>query len=52
MWTNQHHLMARLAVDNHVLFIESLGLRRPTLAGRDLRPDRTTPCARPDGRAT
>jgi glycosyltransferase involved in cell wall biosynthesis len=37
VWTNQHHLMARLAVENHVLFIESLGLRRPTLAGRDLR---------------
>ena len=37
VWTNQHHLMARLAADNHVLFIESLGLRRPTLAGRDVR---------------
>lgn len=37
VWTNQHHLMARLAAGNHVLFIESLGLRRPTLAGRDLR---------------
>ena len=37
VWTNQHHLMARLAADNQVLFIESLGLRRPTLAGRDLR---------------
>ena len=37
VWTNQHHLMARLAADNRVLFIESLGLRRPTLAGRDLR---------------
>jgi glycosyltransferase involved in cell wall biosynthesis len=36
VWTNQHHLMARLAVDNRVLFVESLGLRRPTLAGRDL----------------
>jgi glycosyltransferase involved in cell wall biosynthesis len=37
VWTNQHHLMARLAADNQVLFIESLGLRRPTLAGRDVR---------------
>ena len=37
VWTNQHHLMARLAAANRVLFIESLGLRRPTLAGRDLR---------------
>jgi glycosyltransferase involved in cell wall biosynthesis len=35
--TNQHHLMARLAADNRVLFVESLGLRRPQLAGRDLR---------------
>ena len=37
VWTNQHHLMARLAVANQVLFVESLGLRRPTLAGRDVR---------------
>lgn len=37
VWTNQHHLMARLAAGNQVLFIESLGLRRPTLAGRDVR---------------
>ncbi len=37
--TNQHHLMARLAVaGNRVLFIESLGLRRPSLgSGRDVR---------------
>jgi glycosyltransferase involved in cell wall biosynthesis len=33
---NQHQLMGRLAAANHVLFIESLGLRRPQLAGRDL----------------
>jgi hypothetical protein len=37
LWTNQHHLMARLAPDNTVVFVESLGLRRPTLAGRDVR---------------
>ena len=37
VWTNQHHLMARLAEDNRVLFVESLGLRRPTLAARDVR---------------
>jgi glycosyltransferase involved in cell wall biosynthesis len=37
VWTNQHHLMARLAATNRVLFVESLGLRRPQLAGRDLR---------------
>jgi glycosyltransferase involved in cell wall biosynthesis len=36
LWTNQHHLMARLARENRVLFVESLGLRRPELAGRDL----------------
>ncbi|HET6998428.1 MAG TPA: glycosyltransferase [Solirubrobacterales bacterium] len=33
---NQHQLMGRLAAANNVLFIESLGLRRPQLAGRDL----------------
>jgi len=33
---NQHQLMGRLAARNNVLFIESLGLRRPQLAGRDL----------------
>jgi glycosyltransferase involved in cell wall biosynthesis len=38
LWTNQHHLMARLAAGGaRVLFVESLGLRRPTLAGRDVR---------------
>jgi glycosyltransferase involved in cell wall biosynthesis len=39
VWTNQHHLMARLAAGgSKVLFIESLGLRRPQLgSGRDLR---------------
>jgi glycosyltransferase involved in cell wall biosynthesis len=36
LWTNQHHLMSRLARKNRVLFVESLGLRRPQLAGRDL----------------
>ena len=37
LWTNQQHLMARLAQRNRVLFLESLGLRQPRLAGRDLR---------------
>ncbi len=39
VWTNQHHLMARIAAaGNRVLFIESLGLRRPQLgSARDLR---------------
>jgi glycosyltransferase involved in cell wall biosynthesis len=36
LWTNQHHLMSRLARQNRVLFVESLGLRRPQLAGRDV----------------
>ncbi len=36
LWTNQHHLMSRLADENRVLFVESLGLRTPQLAGRDL----------------
>jgi len=36
LWTNQHHLMARLARENRVLFVESLGLRQPQLAGRDI----------------
>jgi glycosyltransferase involved in cell wall biosynthesis len=35
--TNQHHLMRRLARDNRLLFVESLGLRRPQLAGADVR---------------
>src|SRR4051812_43695418 len=35
--TNQHHLMSRLAHTNRVLFVESLGLRRPQLAVRDVR---------------
>jgi glycosyltransferase involved in cell wall biosynthesis len=37
LWTNQHHLMSRLALDNRVLFIESLGLRQPQIAGRDIK---------------
>lgn len=38
LWTNQHHLMSRLAAGGaRVLFVESLGLRRPAVAGRDLR---------------
>lgn len=37
VWTNQQHLMSRLSRDNRVLFIESLGLRRPEVQARDLR---------------
>jgi glycosyltransferase involved in cell wall biosynthesis len=38
VWTNQHHLMSRLAASGSVvLFVESLGLRRPRLSsGRDI----------------
>lgn len=35
-WTNQQHLMSRLARENRVLFVESLGLRRPSVASRDV----------------
>lgn len=35
--TNQQHLLSRAAEDNRILFVESLGLRRPQLAPRDLR---------------
>ncbi len=34
--TNQQHLLVRAAEANRILFIESLGLRRPQLAARDL----------------
>jgi glycosyltransferase involved in cell wall biosynthesis len=37
LWTNQHHLMSRLARENRVLFVESLGLRQPQLAGKDVK---------------
>jgi len=35
--TNQQHLLVRAAKHNRILFVESLGLRRPQLASRDLR---------------
>ncbi len=35
--TNQQHLLIRAAEHNRILFVESLGLRRPQLAPRDLR---------------
>lgn len=37
LWTNQQHLMSRLGQTNQVLFVESLGVRRPELSGRDIR---------------
>lgn len=36
LWTNSQHLMSRLARKNRVLFVESLGLRRPKARWRDL----------------
>jgi glycosyltransferase involved in cell wall biosynthesis len=35
--TNEQHLLSRLAANNRVLYIESLGVRRPQNAGRDLK---------------
>jgi len=35
--TNEQHLLVRLAADNRILFVESLGLRRPQVAKRDIR---------------
>jgi glycosyltransferase involved in cell wall biosynthesis len=35
--TNQQHLLVRAASENKILFVESLGLRRPQMAARDLR---------------
>jgi glycosyltransferase involved in cell wall biosynthesis len=35
--TNQQHLLARAAKHNKILFVESLGLRKPQLAPSDLR---------------
>jgi glycosyltransferase involved in cell wall biosynthesis len=34
--TNQQHLLVRAARDNRILFVESLGLRKPQLASRDV----------------
>ena len=35
IWTNKQHLATGLARDREVLYIESLGLRRPTLSAAD-----------------
>jgi glycosyltransferase involved in cell wall biosynthesis len=35
--TNEQHLLTRLARHNRVLYVESLGVRKPQLAGRDVR---------------
>lgn len=36
VWTNKQHLASRLSEHVHVTYIESLGLRRPTISGTDL----------------
>lgn len=36
-WTNQQHVMSRLAWQNRVLYIESMGLRRPVLQSKDVK---------------
>jgi len=35
VWTNKQHLAARLAQRHRVLYVESVGLRRPTFSPRD-----------------
>ncbi len=35
-WTNQHHIMSKLARENRVLFVESLGLRQPCFQKKDI----------------
>ena len=48
-WTNQQHLMSRLAVDNRVLFVESLGLRQAPGRSRRRSPRRPAGPRRPRG---
>ena len=35
--TNEQHLLRLMAAEHRILFVESLGLRRPQVAGRDLK---------------
>jgi len=35
LWTNKQHIMSRLSKENRILYIESLGLRRPVVSKRD-----------------
>lgn len=35
-WVNQQHVMWRLAKENKVLYVESLGLRRPVMQKKDI----------------
>ncbi len=36
-WVNQQHIMSRLASQNRVLYIESMGLRRPVMQSKDIK---------------
>ncbi|MEW6618659.1 MAG: glycosyltransferase [bacterium] len=35
-WTNKQHIMSRLSKTNKILYIESLGLRQPTIKKKDI----------------
>ncbi|MDI6736561.1 MAG: glycosyltransferase [bacterium] len=35
-WTNKQHIMSRLSKANRILYIESLGLRQPTIKKKDV----------------
>lgn len=35
-WTNKQHIMSRLSKANRILYIESLGLRQPTIKKKDI----------------
>lgn len=35
-WTNKQHIMSRLSKTNRILYIESLGLRQPTIKKKDI----------------
>jgi len=35
-WTNKQHIMSRLSKTNKILYIESLGLRQPTINEKDI----------------
>ncbi len=35
-WTNKQHIMSRLSKTNRILYIESLGLRQPTIKKKDV----------------
>lgn len=37
LWTNKQHVASRLAGANRVLYVESLGMRAPTLSVKDLK---------------